>query len=82
MHLQTTILALLAFTTAPLLAAPPLLSSTALQPRTIQAENCRRLNLSIAAVQDRLSDDCDDQCQEEANEALDALNAMQEEISC
>ena len=82
MHFQSTILALLAFTTAPLLATPPSLLSTALQPRTIQAENCRRLNLSIAAVQDRLSDDCDDQCKEEANEALDALKAMQEDIPC
>ena len=76
MHFQITVLALLAFTTAPLLATPSSLLSTALQPRTIQAENCRRLNLSIAAIQDRLSDDCDDQCKEEANEALDALKAM------
>ena len=82
MHFQITILALLAFTTAPLLATPPLLSSTALQPRTIQAENCRRLNLSIAAVQDRLSDDCDAQCEEDANEALGALKAMQEQVPC
>ena len=82
MQLQTTILTLLALTTAPILAAPPSLSSTALQPRTIQTENCRRLNLSIAAVQDRISGDCDDQCKEQANEALDALRSKREQVPC
>ena len=82
MQFQITILALLAFTTTPLLASPLSVLFTSLQPRTVQSESCQRMNLSIAAVQDRLSGDCDAHCKEQANKALDALKAMQKQFPC
>lgn len=77
-----TILCLLAATATPMLATPLSLEFNSLQTRSIQSESCQHMGVAIAAVLDRLDDDCDAKCKTESNKALEALMSVQKEFPC